>query len=227
MRFHLPICILILIIPFESFSMDPKAVELNNQGVEKLLKEEPYAAYNLFLESLSGEPFNAKIHLNLGLSFEANKENAKAYQEFMTSFRYAETEEDKFTAAFNAGNAAAADKNIDLALKAYQLALSFKPDSEDVKKNIELLWKGGGGGGEGGKDQNKGEGDQQNQDQNQDPNQESPPQKEKPKPKKFQSENLSKDDVRKILEEIKNQEQKIRAKEYDKGRKEAPKNKDW
>ena len=203
------------------WALSPEAVDLNNGGVEKLVAEEPYAAYKLFLDALSKEAFHPGIRINLGLSFELNEEFGKAYKEYMTAHRYAKTPEEQFVALFNAGNAAAKNKNIDLALKTYQMALDLQPDSEEVKKNIELLWQGGGGGGKGGENQ------QDQQDQQNQGNGKGPPQKQKPKPKKFKSKELTKNDVRKILEEIKNQEQKIRAKEYEKGSKEAPKDKDW
>lgn len=203
-------------------AIEPGTVTLNNQGIEKLEKKEPYFAYNLFLESLSRDPFNPWIHLNLGLAFEINKEYDKAYNEYKTAYRYAQTTEERFIALFNAGNAAAAQKKIELALENYQKALEIKADSKEAKTNIELLWQGGGG--EGGQNQDN---KQDSDSQNQDPNQGGSPQQEPPKPQTFEGKNLSKDDVRKILEEIKNQEQKIRAKEYEKGRKEAPKDKDW
>ena len=45
--------------------------------------------------------------------------------------------------------------------------------------------------------------------------------------KKFKSENLSKEDVRRILNELKNQEQKIRQKINRKKIKEQPRDKQW
>jgi Ca-activated chloride channel family protein len=207
-------------------AMELEAVDLNNEGVAAFIKEEPYTAYTKLLEALKLDPFNAIVRLNLGLSFQANEEPAKAFKEYMTASRYAIDDEQRFYALFNAGNAASADGKIPKALEAYQLALGIKPGDKEVKTNIELLWKGGGGQGQGeNKDKNdqqgKGEGEQNDQ------NQTGPIQKPKPQPKKFDSQKLTKKDVRKILEELKNQEQKIRAKEYEKGQKEQPKTKDW
>ncbi|MCB0390567.1 MAG: hypothetical protein KDD58_04725 [Bdellovibrionales bacterium] len=206
----------------EIWALQTDAVEQNNMGVEQLEAEDPFTAYKHFLEALSKEPFHPAIRLNLGLSFQQSEEFTKAYKESMTAYRYTQDPELKYISLFNAGNAAASAKEIDKALSAYQLALDLKPDSEEVKKNIELLWQSGGGQGEGGQNQ-KGPQDQQ-QDQNQGQGE---PQKQKPQPKKFDSKQLTKNDVRKILEELKDQEQKIRAKEYEKGAKEAPKEKDW
>ncbi len=216
------ICSIILLLSCSfAWAVEPSAVDSNNMGVEKLVAEEPQEAYRYFLESLAADPFNSAVRLNLGLSFEANEEFDKAAREYMSAFRHSKTDEDKFNALFNAGNAFGSSKKIGQALFVYQKALALKPYSKETKKNIELLWqKGGGGGGEGKqppedqKDNKEGMGQGQKK-------------KEKPKPKKFDSKNLSKSDVRKILEELKNQEQKIRAKEYEKGPKSAPKDKDW
>ncbi|MCB0407438.1 MAG: hypothetical protein KDD34_04480, partial [Bdellovibrionales bacterium] len=70
-----------------------------------------------------------------------------------------------------------------------------------------------------------GEGDPQKKDQNQQGQDNKEQQKKKPKP--FDSKELTKDDVRKILEEIKNQEQKIRAEVYEGQGKDKPRDKDW
>jgi hypothetical protein len=82
---------------------------------------------------------------------------------------------------------------------------------------------GGGGGDQKDKNQQPQQGGQ-NQNQNPDPNQQDQPEK---KPKSFQSPDLSQDDVKRILDEIKNQEQNIRAQDYEKGAREMPRAKDW
>src|SRR5690606_24829315 len=115
-------------------------------------------------------------------------------------------EDDKYLARFAAGIAATSLKNIDKALEQYQKALELKPDSEEVKKNIELLWQGGGDG-EGESDQQqkgdqKGEGEsdpKEDQDGEGDNDEKKPPQQQKPQPQNFQSKDLTPDQVRKIL----------------------------
>ncbi len=202
----------------------PSTVNNNNKGVESLLNEETQEAYRHFLKALTTEPFQSQVRINLGLVFEANKEFDKAYNEYMAAYRYANSDEERFIALFNAGNALKEAKKIDLALEVYQRALEIQPDSKEVKTNIELLWQGGGGGGDG-QEENPDKGDNQNQ--SPEGEGQEPQQQQKPQPKEFEGQDLTESDVRKILEELKNQEQQIRAKEYEKGPKSAPKDKDW
>src|SRR5690606_14691812 len=107
-----------------------------------------------------------------------------------------------------------------------------KPDAMQVKQNIELLWQQQGGGGKGDQqsENQEGESDQQDsqQDAQGDQNQQSNSQPQQRKPQPFKSQELSQDQVRKILEELKNQEQKIRAMEYEeKGGQNATTGKEW
>jgi tetratricopeptide (TPR) repeat protein len=222
MKRQLFIYFLFFIFSFKVLAIQLETVKENNKGVQKLKSEETQVAYEKFLYALNLEPFNSDIRLNLGLTFEHNKEPEKAAKEYMSAYRYSIKEDQQFIALFNAGNAFRDAKNNDMALQAYQKALTIKPDSKDVKKNIELMWQGGGGGGGSGENQNPNE-NQQPGDSGQQP----PQQQQKPKPKEFDSEKLTQKDVNKILEELKNQEQEIRAKEYEKGSKSVPKDKDW
>lgn len=207
---------------FAASTLDvPGIIRDNNEAVQKIVDEEPNAAYYLLLGALSKDPFNPLLRLNLGVTFEVREEFDKAYKEYMSAYRYAPNDEIKFNALFNAGNAAAAEKKISKALEVYQKALEIDPNSQEVKINIEMLWQQQGGGGEG---------DQQQDQPNQDPGDgqdQQPQQKEQPKKKEFDSKKLTAKDVRKILEELKNQEQQIRRKEYEKGAKIPPKDKDW
>jgi tetratricopeptide (TPR) repeat protein len=197
-------------------------IDKNNEGVESLEKEDSKQAYVLFLQALAEDPFNSTLRLNLGFIFEQGKEYQKAYQEYMSSHKYAETDEQRFIALFNAGNAMREVQNHELALKAYQSALAINPQSKEVKTNIELMWKGGGGGGQS-ENKEPNQGDQPEDSQSP----QEPKDQPKPKPKEFDGKELTENDVKKILEELKNQEQQIRAKEYDKEPKSKPKDKDW
>lgn len=225
----------LMLVPRANAS-SPSAVRDNNQGIEYLKGEENYQAYQKFIEGLAKAPFQPELHLNLGLSFVANEEFEKALKEFKMAAKLAADNENlQFQALFNAAQSAGQEGDIAQALELYQQALELYPDSQEVKTNIELLWKG---------QQGKGKGKKENQDQKQkedgqeqeqegqgqkkkDQDQQGQPEQQKKQPKSFESRELSKDDVRKILEELKDQEQEIRAKQYDKGLKEAPNDKDW
>jgi len=221
--------ILILLFAPSVWAVTPQAVELNKKGIKAIDKKNYYQAYKDFVEALSLEPFNSRLKINLGLSYELNEEFDKAYKEFLGAYKYAKDDKMKFMALFNAAQVKGVKHEIEPALNLYQRCLELNPESIEVKTNIELLMKQGQGGGKGKQQQNKknkqgknkNDQDQKNNPQNQQP------QKQKKKPKPFKSKELTKDDVRKILEEIKNQEQKIREKEYGQKRKERPNDKDW
>lgn len=210
------------------------AIAPNNRGVEALRAENEFKAYKNLVDAAAADSFDPTIHLNLGLTYMRNKEPEKALQEFKLAEELAGDKPDlQFMARFNQGVVLTEKSEIDGALAAYQAALELNPQSQETKTNIELLWQGQGGGKDGKKDQDqKGNQDQKQQqgenDQPQDPK-EDPNQKpdEKKEPKPFDSKDLTPETVRKILEELKQQEQKVRADHYSKGAKERPRGKDW
>ncbi|MEO0335280.1 MAG: tetratricopeptide repeat protein [Pseudomonadota bacterium] len=220
--------------PNFAVAMGPGTIEKNNEGILRFQKEDYYGSYQKFAESLSEAPFNPSIHLNLGLSYYKNEEKDKALQSFQSALKMAQEQglqEPLFAALFNTAAAHSVSGEIDMALQLYQQALKLKPGDKQVRENIEKIWQAQQGGGKGeGEDKDKKPNDQdENQqagaDQNQDPQNGKEPDKKKPKP--FESKDLSQDDVRKILEEIKNQEQKIRADVYEGKAKDSPNAKDW
>lgn len=209
----------------------------NRAGIKELEAKNNFGAYSEFLKALEDDPLNPDVQMNLGLSFEVNQEWDKAEAAYRGVLKIVpENSALRFEALFNLARVYGEDKKIDQALETYQECLDMNPDSLEVKTNIELLWKGGGGGGGGqNKDQKNQKDDKDNKDDkrsNQQKREDSlknpPPEEPKNKqPKPFESQDLSKEDVKRILDEIKNQEQSIRANEYDKGAKEAPRGKDW
>jgi tetratricopeptide (TPR) repeat protein len=146
-------------------------------------------------------------------------------------------------ALFNAGNVALEMKDTDRALKYYQRALELKPESKEVKTNIELALRDKKGGG--GSQNNKGESnkndpskqDQDKQDQNQDDKSKKdqkgqgpePRPSPRPQPKPFKSQEISEQDVKRLLEELKKREEKIRAQQnlYNKKNQDRNIEKDW
>lgn len=207
-----------------------RSLHHNNDGVKKIEQENELAAEQSLLQSMADDPSNPIPHMNLGWVYEVSKKYEKAIKEYELVLRYQNLPEDlTFAAHFNAGNASAKNENIELALQHYQEALLIRPDSVEVKTNIELLFKGGGGQGKGKNKDNKknkdGQGEGGEQGQNEEPQKDQEPRpQEKPK---FKDEKLTKEDVRRILEELKAQEQKIRALEYGAKTKEKPSEKDW
>lgn len=200
----------------------------NNGAVEKLKKDQAMEAYRDFSEAVVDDPQNAVVHLNLGDTFMINKEYDKALQEFMTAARTAPDPETRFAAYFNAGVAAQQSKKVEDAIKFYQQALDLEPTSKETKTNIEFLFmsqNGGGGDGEQEKDDQKGDG--KNNDKQNQPNPNQKYSQNKPKPQPFNGKELSKQDVDKILGELKRQEEQIRGRVQNvKSRDTAP-DKDW
>lgn len=212
-----------------TWALSTEAIKKNNLGVSQFEKKNYYPAYQSFLQSLVFEPFSPKVHLNLGLTFQQNEEFDKAIQEYKLVTRLPDVDpESVFYAHFNAATVLAGQSQIPEALAEYQAALELQPDSKEVKTNIELLWQQQQGGGKG-KGKNKDSKSDKNKDKNEkdkDQSQDQKPEEQK-KPEKFESQKLSQDDVRKILDELKNQEQQIRAEMNKKETKEAPRAKNW
>jgi Ca-activated chloride channel family protein len=219
--------ILISVVSLDASAFDLKGIQNNNQGVKAFKEERLNDAYNAFVTSLSELPFSPEIHYNLGRTFFENKEYDKAQKEAKIAAKYApEKSETKFQALFLQGASLGEAKKVDEAIAAYQEALEIKPDSVEVKTNIELLTQqqqGGGGGEDQQQQQQQGDG----KDQKQDPNQGQQQQQQQKQPKPFKSDELNKKDVENILDELERQEEEIRAKFQREGVKEAPKDKDW
>lgn len=226
--------LIFLFLPLASSASTVESFWHNRQALKKYGQKNFYPAYRDLLLALESDPLNPQLHLNLGRVFEANEEFDKAVQAYKSALELLpEGSKDRFHALFNLGSVYGQQKKLPEALDAYQAALEIEPESIEVKTNIELLTaqQQGGGGGEGEqdkKDENQKSKDSQDQKDQKDQNKDKPDDQQKKKqPKPFQSQELTPQDVKKILDEIKNQEQGIRAKEYEKGNREAPRGKDW
>jgi len=199
------------------------AIRENNSAVRKLEKEDVVGAERLLLQALPEAPFDPVLRLNLGYVYEVQKKPDRAFKEYEAVLRSPTLDDQlKYVAHFNAGNAAGQQQKKAEALKHYQAALALDPTAAEVKKNIEMLFKGGQGQGKGKKPDGEGKESNENQDQGK-----GDPQNEPNKPQDFKSQNLTKEDVRKIMEELKSQEKKIRALEHGSKGKEANPGKDW
>lgn len=207
-----------------------EALKKNNQGVENFEKEQYPDANKNFIEALSEDPFASEVHVNLGLTFEKNKEVEKALSEYLVAKDSAVSAETRFYALFNAARILGELQKYAPALQLYQSALDLRPDSLEVKTNIELLIQQAqqqqqqGGGGSKDKDKKEDKKPDEKDEQKRDGERVNRREKE---PKPFNSEQLTKQDVDRILEEIKNQEQKVRLQQNQKSTKETPREKDW
>ena len=188
-------------------------------------------AYQHSLEALAYDPMKPELHLNLGNSFEGLGSLHKAKEAYSVAEKLSSDPEIQFQSRFNQAQVLAKDKKIEDALSSYQKALELAPESKEVKTNIELLMSSKGGKG--------GDGDsKENQDQKEkdDPKKKDEPKKfaENPKQQQKQPQNMSQGDIKKILEELKQQEQRIRGDYYKQGQREnkqksddGKREKDW
>jgi Ca-activated chloride channel family protein len=223
-----------------------RGVLKNNEGVRKFGSKNSAQAFEDFTGALSDLPFSGEVHFNIGNSFLIRREYEKALSEYGQAEKNAAGDsrrerETRFRALFNKAVALTELKKTDEALEAYQKALGIYPESVETKTNIELLTAGGGGsGGDDDKDDkkdkdDKGKGKPKDDKDKKDDKDGKEKKKEEPKevvnprstPKPFKSEELSQQDVKRILEELKRQEAQIRAKMQNEQRKDAPPEKDW
>lgn len=236
MRMHFVVCLSLLLV---GCGAQPtwKTLRENHKGATAIQGMDGKLAELHLQTALEDRPFQPEVHLNLGVAARIQGKVEEAEKNYSNARRFAESGDPEidFLSYYNTGEALQAAKNIDGALAAYQRALKFRPDSLETKTNIEMLLQNGQGGqGEG--DQKQQNPDQAGKDQEQkDGDQDQEKEEDKPKerqvskkyqPREFKGE-LSESDVRKILGEIKQQEQKIRADFNRKEAKERPRGKDW
>lgn len=229
---------------------------LARQDIKKERFEDALAKYYSLLEkdgARGGTHSNIGVILN---TIQKPEEAQKSLQHALKLAEQAKDQHLIFQVQYNLGVYFGAQKKVPEALEHYQAALDLVPDSKETKTNIELLIqqqqqdqkKNGKGDQDPNNPQNKGDGenkddqkpgeDQKNQKDQKDENDEKEGQDKKddqkkegsPKyqPRPFKGDQLSEGDVKKILGELKNQEQKIRA-NFDKKEKGKSKNneKNW
>lgn len=222
--------------------VDPRTIWNNHKAVQEFKKGSITDSQHDFLEALKVDPFIGELHVNLGLTYQGLQQPDSAIQSYQSAEKWGRNPNVLFASRFNQGVMRGLNKQIDLALNDYQRSLEVKPDSLEAKTNIELLVQGQSGSGDGeskdkkdgknGKDNKnkddkdkKGEGDKDKDEQ--DPGKPKEVQQNKEyKPREFKGE-LSEQDVKKILGELKQQEQKIRGQFYRGDSKEKPRDKDW
>lgn len=218
----------VLGVSAQSWADSLSAIHENNVGVEQIENERPREAEATFLKALTEDPFNAEIRYNLGTSYLMQKKFDRALKEYQAVLRQKDLHPElAFVANFNAAIAAQELNNVDLALDHYQAALMVKPDSLETKKNIELLLASQSGKPKQGQGQGQGDPNDDNQNgQGQQPKDQNP--NDQPNNKPQNGQNFSKDELKKIFEELERQEQKVRALEYGtKGGREKGPSKDW
>jgi tetratricopeptide (TPR) repeat protein len=224
----------VLIFTFFLFSQQSFALTFSPQNFIAtnltrlyLMAEKWEAAQTEMLKALRRSPLEPELHLNLGIAQMGMGHIKKALGSFKMAEELSADSSVQFVARFNQALVLSQNKQINEALAMYQKALEILPDSKEVKTNIELLMQGQAGQGEG-ENQDDPKEDQEGKDGK---NQKEPKNfkaNEQYKPK-FDSKNLSEGDVKKILEELKRQEQQIHGNEERQKQiqKDSPNDKDW
>lgn len=229
--------ILVFLLISNVQATNPARTLENNKAVNLINKDQTLEAQSQLQRSVVNHNNYSELHYNLAISYEKNGEVDKAVKEYELAAKMTDSEVMKFQANFNAAHLLGENKKIQDALARYQAALEVKPSSVEVKTNIELLTKENSGGQSDKQDQSKKNDKSDKQEQNkkneQGQNQQNQDNQQQQKPKEnklqeYKSENLSKQDVQKIFEELKRQEDKIRAKVNDeKKTKDKAIEKDW
>ena len=213
-----------------SLMASPPLMEIwqNNQAVDMMTQGKVLESHEQFVQLLGNNTFEPIYQYNLGASFIAVEEIEKAKKMFEEILKLNPIPAQlAFVTNYNLCSLYSLKEGFDVekSLKHYQAALAFQPDSVEIKTNIELLIKQQQGGGQGkdkkdNQDKQKGENDKE---------QPKEPQEftNKPQPNQFDSKDMSKQDVKKILEELKKQEQRIRAKHDRKGGRQQDRDKNW
>lgn len=208
----------------------------NNKAVKDYAKGKKTETYEGFLQNLSRDPFSPLLQYNASSGFLAMGEAEKAmknYEGLDAKEGLKEKSPEVYMGTnYNLGVLHGAAKEIEKALLSYQKALSIDPNHQQTKINIELLTQGGkGGGGKDGKDKSdkSDEGKSESQENNKESDGKDRQQQQK-QPQNFDQNQMSLEDVRKIMEELKQQEQNIRAKNLrgDQEKKQSsPNGKNW
>ena len=204
-----------------------------------LQEERAFEAHKKFLAAVEDFPKLSLPHFNLGFTFDKSEDAQKAESEYLAAIQLATDSVSVFSANFNLAILKTKEKKINEALERYQAALAVVPDSKEVKTNIELLFKsqqGGGGEGDqdskddqqGKKNQKPKDGQPKDEKEKKEPPPDAPRVNRRKMPRPFKSEDLSKQDMERILDELKRQENQIRGRmNQERKSEEKPVEKDW
>lgn len=204
--------LVILVFGHSALALTFSPLDYYATGMAKiyLMMKKYEVAQNEMLKALRKSPLEPELHLNLGIAQMGLGHINKALGSFRMAEELAHDEGLIFVSRFNQALVLSMDKKIPEAIVMYQKALEIDPGSKEVKTNIELLMQQQQGKGQGEGDDQKQE-EQDQKDGKDGKNQKEPQQFKdnqayKPKDEK---QDLSEGQVKKILEELKRQEQQI------------------
>ncbi len=215
---------------------------LNNKSAKKLVKKKNFEAYEGFLAALSHAPYNPLYRLNLSLSQAAREDLDKSIQELRLMERWLEKNpshyppEVQFEIFYNLGTLLGLNQQVEPALDIYQRALKLRPGDAKIRNNIEVFLTQQSQSGKSDKSGEGKEGEKGSESENQqgkgDEDKEQDGEVPEGAPEKGETTNgkpqdLTEEEMEQIIEEIENQEQKVRGKIDRQSPKEAPNGKAW
>ncbi len=205
----------------------------NNRAVDQLDQKKFLQAHESFNRLLGEHTFHSVFRFNLGVSFvglgEVNKA-IKMYRELLKLHPLPPGVE--FSSLYNLGVLYSLllgedPENLNRALRFYQKALEIRPDSKEIKTNIELLFRGSEGNQGSGKSSQERKNGKKEYESRKKKSFTDKPDEKQGKQQKNKDKKMSEKDVEKILNELKKQEQNIRARHKRKKFREADREKSW
>ncbi len=219
---------------------------LSRRAIELKQKE---AAHEFALKALENQE-SSGLESNLGITFDLVEKKSDAEKSLLSALSHATTDEEKFKYRYNLGVLLGSQKKIPEALEQYQAALDILPSSIETKHNIELLIQQQQQDQKDGKDKKDGDKGKGKDDKENDKDKKDDPKDDKDKdgkdkkdkedkgkdrqsnakykPRPYKGDQLTEGDVKKILGELSQQDQKIRSQFNKKEQRKEDKNeKDW
>ncbi len=222
--FYITVYFILILSPYTSFSQKEKYVlrEGNNQyNNGRYAESEKY-----YSDALKKKNDYYKANFNLGDAYYKQGKMTDAIGQYDTFIKNTNNKDTLSKAFHNMGNAYLKTKSYDDAIKAYKNSLKFNPKDEDTRYNLAYAKKKI----EEQKKKNDKDKDKKNKDKK-DKDQQKKGDKEKDGEKKQEQKNqMSKEEAKRMLEALKNAEQKLQLQRKQKGDKDSEKkniDKDW
>ncbi len=234
-----------------SFSLSAQSVSgLVNDGVDEYEENKFAEAEVNFKKGIEKDIENFESRFNLGDAIYKQGRYEEALEEFKNSMSLAKTDEDKASIFHNIGNTFLKNQKLQESISAYREALKLNPNDMETKYNLSYAVKqmqnqqnqqnqnqqdqnDQNKDQDKEQDQNKDQQDQkdkeqdQNKDQQQDKKQDKDQQKNQQQKQQEPKDEISKDEAKRILDALKNNEAELQKKMREQKTKKSNVEKDW
>ena len=223
MKLRILLFVLCLLSFIPSYSQSERSlVRRGNRDIEK---ERYHDAEIKYRKALEENRLMEEANFNLGNSLYLQDKYQEADSQYYDIASWAKNDSLKEASYYNLGNSFYKSEQYDGAVQAYKQALRINPDDEDARYNLAMAQKKlkDSEGQNGGQNQDQQNQDQQNQNQDQNQNQQNQDEQQGQDQQQQQGQqdeqqdgeqqeaqqmNISKDDAERMLEALKNNEQK-------------------